>query len=140
MQEQSRRQRFIIPFDEAPFDLGDMAKAFFFYPRGLMDAIEILLHISSVPDEIQGWQSNQIVADLEQFLEKEHRVKALPLDLNGLFTNVQCAVEMLDNYILNHLTSYFGATQIVVVDATPLPGHQLHYDVTVEFHTHPSVY
>lgn len=93
-----------------------------------------------MPDEIFGWQSNEVLADLEDYLERERSVNAAIHDSQELYNNVHVAIEMLDSYILNQLTRYFGATQIVVVDVIPLPGIHLHYDITVEIHYNRSVY
>ena len=105
-----------------------------------MDAIETLLMVASVPDELYGWHSNPVLSDLEAFLDKERNINAAPIDLNSLFTNVGCATEMLDQWILAHLTQYLGPSQIVVVSAHPLPGVLLHYDITVEINSNTSVY
>lgn len=105
-----------------------------------MDAIETLLLVASVPDDLIGWYTNPVLSDLETFLEKERNINAAPIDLNSLFANVGIATEMLDQWILSHLSLYFGPTQIVVVSASPLPGVLLHYDVTVEIHSNNSVY
>lgn len=120
-------------FDEAQIDLGTATRAFFFYPQGLKDAIEVTLCGLSLPNEHFGIYGNYIMTDLEQWLEAEYRVNTVPYDLNGLFTNVKIAAEILDEYVRTYLQLFFGPTQIKVLGVEALVGANMHYIVTVEF-------
>lgn len=112
-----------------------MSNAFFFYPQGLKDAIEIALATTCVPDDFYYRAPNHILCDLEDWIEREYSVNALPagLDLNGLFENVKIAVECLEHYVLRHMRQLFGTTDVHVTAVEPMIGTNMHYIVSVDF-------
>lgn len=122
-----------MPFDEAYYALEPMAHAFFFYPHGLKDAIEIALATTCVPDDFYYRSPNHILCDLENWIEKEHSINALPLDLNGLFEHVKIATETLEQYVLSQMRMLFGSTDVWVTHVEPMVGTNMHYIVAVDF-------
>jgi len=122
-----------VPFDEAYLELGDMSRAFFFYPRGLKDAIEITLATTCIPDDHYFVSPNHIICDLERWIEGECQVNTGPIDLLGLFTNVKIATELLEEYVLRQMRQLFGSSDLHVHAVEPMVGTNMHYIVTVDF-------
>lgn len=86
-----------------------------------------------IPDDYYYMNPNHILCDLEKWVEDEHLVNAEPIDLNGLFTNVKCAAELLEQYVLSYMRQLFGTTDVFVRHVEPMVGANMHYIVTVDF-------
>ena len=139
-QRRSLNKQYVIQFDDAAEELGDLKNMFFFYPQGLKDALEVTISETFFPDDVYGRYQRGVLCDLEEWLETEHACNAQPVKLDDMFTVVGIAQDCLEHYVYKRFEQIFVDRHITIMEVHPLPGPMLHFVINVDFSNPSGVY
>lgn len=110
---------------------------FFFYDRGLADAIEMTLGTYEYPTQRQGEnhgsQLNPILGDFDLYVDFLERSNSKPHHLVCDPELLQYAIDEIDAGIYNELKIYFGQHRFMVMEVKELHYSPLDYLVKVYY-------
>lgn len=129
-------QQFVISLDDLYHQFLPFEYCFFFYPRGLAEAL--LRAVQTYQHPYGADQFSAILDDLDMYLDRLDDHNALPWKVDEIIDRVERVVGEMDRAIFHCLNMHFGENEFNVIDAAPLVP-QLALVVSIAFELPPPI-
>lgn len=123
-------QRFVISVHDLYEVLKQYEYCFFFYPRGLSEAL--LRAVQTYVYPYGADRNSAILDDLDMYLDGLDDHNAIPWKVEDIVERIEGVVAEMDRGIYQHLNMHFGEAEFEVTEVTPLIP-SLAFVVTVSF-------
>lgn len=131
-----RVQQYVISISELIHELKAWHSTFFFYEKGLEDAIRVILSTFEHPyQRYDGFGSegcSPVMHDVDVYFDAQERTNSLPINHENILSLLELAVSDVDTAVYRMLRHYFGEKILTVMDAKPI-GRQQDYVILVRF-------
>lgn len=112
------QQRFVISMIELYEQLKPYEHCFFFYPRGLAEAMQRAVQTYAHPYGADRYSA--VLDDLDIYLDHLDNHNALPRTPAYIIEQVEHAVAQMDLGIYQHMNMHFGEREFYIAEAKPL--------------------